>query len=171
MSPSSQVRAKSPGGALAVGLHRYAFHVPSLITALDDPSGPAPLRPKLALDRADGSVRVAIEVSDLTSCPRMRAAALSVAVPPGSDPPKMLTSADEVEELSQLLVATDREPAFRQAAGCGRLSAAAMSSAKAQIARQLSGQPRRGQRIVVLVAENEITTMAVEFVKVSARAG
>jgi len=140
-------------------------------------SSAAKPRPKLLLNGT--TVRVALELSDLTSVYKAKTVAVI-----SQDQSMHLMSSLEVESLVPLIKAQDQNMSFRKAAGSSRVSNAAIVTAELQTprARSVSAsglsadliggrQPWSGQRIVIFCADNQVTQAAVDTVALMTHAG
>ncbi len=134
------------------GLHRYAFHIPSLAQDLKDINV---FRPKLILDGV--LVRVSFELSDLTSTPRAKCFATLAA--PGQASGRLM-SHKEVEDLMPLIQAQDRNPDFRATMGASQLALAKLRIASESQHQAHGKRDTAGQRIVVFCDSNEVGWIA-----------
>lgn len=156
-----------------VGLQRYLMHLPTLHSMLNTMGI---FRPKLAV--CGDVARLALEASDLT-CDR-RAACVAVQA---RSSPAILTSPNEVDDLIPLLLAQDRSAAFRHilaqtneaaAAAAGILPADGPDASAAATGAARGPQvlmSKSGVRLVVFVASNDVTQLAVNLVLMMARPG
>ncbi|KAG2445998.1 hypothetical protein HXX76_000601 [Chlamydomonas incerta] len=150
-----------------VGLQRYLLHVPTLHNMLNSLGI---FRPKLTMS---GDVaRLSLDAADITADPRLGCVAVQ-----NRTSPAILTCPNEVDDLIPLLLAQDRSAAFRDivaanlAAGAGGEGGGAGATVVASPQLMCANTAKPGQRILVYVAANDVTQLAVNLVLLMARPG
>ncbi|GIL97914.1 hypothetical protein Vretimale_3488 [Volvox reticuliferus] len=162
-----------------VGLQRYLIHVPTLHAMLNTLGI---FRPKLSMT---GDVaRLSLDAADITADRRVACVAVHT-----RSSPAILTSPNEVDDLIPLLLAQDHSAAFRDiiagandgvresvsrggdgAAGPGAAASASGGTAGSSPAMVLM-TTKPGIRILLFIASNDVTQLAVNLVLLMARPG
>ncbi|KAG2494492.1 hypothetical protein HYH03_007261 [Edaphochlamys debaryana] len=150
---------KAAGSEGWVGLQRYMLHLPTLHGMLNTLGV---FRPKLAMS---GDVaRLSLDAGDITADPRAAAVAVQARTSPA-----IITSPNEVDDLIPLLMAQDRSASFRDiVSGHG---GGGEGGAQVVVAPLALLSSKQGQRILLFIANNDVTQLAVNLVLMMARPG
>ncbi|KAG2452561.1 hypothetical protein HYH02_002798 [Chlamydomonas schloesseri] len=150
-----------------VGLQRYFMHVPTLHNMLNTLGI---FRPKLTMN---GDVaRLSLDAADITADPRLGCVAVQTRTNPA-----ILSCPNEVDDLIPLLLSQDRSTSFRDIvaanleAGAGSNSESGGAGALAGPQLMCANAAKPGQRILVYIAANDVTQLAVNLVLLMARPG
>ncbi|GIL47589.1 hypothetical protein Vafri_4374 [Volvox africanus] len=164
-----------------VGLQRYLIHVPTLHAMLNTLGV---FRPKLFMT---GDVaRLSLDAADITADRRVACVAVQT-----RSSPAILTSPNEVDDLIPLLLAQDHSAAFRDiiaasnegvrdsdgaggpgaAASVGGGAAAGAAGAAGCSPAMVLMTTKPGIRILLYIASNDVTQLAVNLVLLMARPG
>ncbi|EFJ50592.1 hypothetical protein VOLCADRAFT_116765 [Volvox carteri f. nagariensis] len=152
-----------------VGLQRYLLHVPTLHAMLNTLGI---FRPKLFM--AGDVARLSLDAADITADRRLACVAVHA-----RNSPAILTSPNEVDDLIPLLLAQDHSAAFRDIiAASSDMASLADAAAAAGGGGGDGARPamvlmttKPGIRILLYIAANEVTQLAVNLVLLMARPG
>ncbi|KAL6752576.1 hypothetical protein V8C86DRAFT_2751570 [Haematococcus lacustris] len=164
ISAVEAVRGASGAKGLAVGLQRYTLHLPTITACMASLSS---FRPKLSLSRE--VLHVSLDLADLLSHAKVRTLAMEARVQAGQ-----LMSHTALEEVLPLLQTQDHDPAFRDVVLRALPAEPAVSVAELQAPILVAGNrshQKSGYPLIVFIAKNSISTIAVAAAANLARAG
>ncbi|KAL6753838.1 hypothetical protein V8C86DRAFT_421959 [Haematococcus lacustris] len=164
ISAVEAVRGASGAKGLAVGLQRYTLHLPTITACMASLSS---FRPKLSLSRE--VLHVSLDLADLLSHAKVRTLAMEARLQAGQ-----LMSHTALEEVLPLLQTQDHDPAFRDVVLRALPAEPAVSVPELQAPILVAGNrshQKSGYPLIVFIAKNSISTIAVAAAANLARAG